>query len=280
MSTYNPLPNNPYTPKDALIVSGLEASSSVDFQKMLASFEWSIDNSGLMEIDPVTGFEHGDLDFYTVQVSDGAVDVCGQLDLATRDVFTVPTTSLNQTNPWHVKFFAGRGGDYLNDSYTLDYEFTIKDPAAIAAAGGGGTTIPTVDIWSNIEWTIKLDSSTDPAFTEFPEDGILVKRGDVLDFDKYSTDNELLEGEDYIFKVYAQRKPQLDAGFSSENLSGDVNATPPSFPFSIGVKQTQLYADFSLDAATAGTKSALLQYEVYNGGVLSLTNFSIGFTVV
>lgn len=278
MKNYNPLPNYPYATNQAFSISGLEANSQVDFHAMLASFDWSLDNTGLMEVDPQTGHLYGDLDYYRLTVSDGIKEVVGQIDLATRDTFQVASNLLDINKPWRIVFSASRGSTAYNTGYKLNYEVKVPYPAALTN-GQNNSTVPSVDVWSNIEWTIKLDSTTDAAF-KFPEEGILVKRGEAVDMNQYSTAGNLVNAADYFFKVYVQRKPELDAGLSSESISGAVIVTNPAFPFSVGVKPTELYGDLQLDSTAAGAQTATFSYQVSNGGVLNGTSFQLTFTVV
>jgi hypothetical protein len=273
------LPNNPYMPVDSLSISGLGAYPNLGFYEMLATFDYTLSNTGVMSVDPKTGFNYGDLTYYSVFVSDGTQEVGASLDLQTLSQFDVPTSTLNANTPWKVRFAGNRGADESDAGYSLEYEFFINSPSSLIASGAINTTTPPPSVWSNIELTLFLRATTDANFTLFPENGVVVKRGDDLDLNKYSTTQQLTNGASYIFQVKVKRKKGLDAGLNTEVVSGDFTVSTTGFPFAIGTLPKELYSDLTLDTSNNGSRTGSLGYQVTNGGVLTSTIFKLSFTV-
>ena len=267
------LVRNPYVnPSNVLKVKGF----GYEQYAYLASYAYTIAAGGATTtILPLTGNLGGDLRFYRVEVYDGFNRVAGKLDLAARTTaFVINTTTLDPTSAWTLFFYGSEVTDGVE--YNLDYKVELN--AGSAASGIIGSTVPTLSVWDNVSLKLELTSSSDAAYTLFPAAGLVVKRGETVDFSSFSTASELDNAATYLFKVYIKKigRGVLAASLPTRSTSKVFLAVTgtPSFPYAITKEYTELLSVLSLDATTAGTETDVLTLVLSNEGTTPSFSFT------
>ena len=156
------------------------------------------------------------------------------------------------------------------------YKWTVAQPKAAS-----GNTVPPVAKWDNVKYTIKLESSTDSNYSLFPDEGIVLSRGSVINLQDYSTIGSLTESEDYNFDLYASKvglNPSIALPIADPidliAITGVV-----TFPFALSSQEVKI-ASLVADTASAGTYTGTMASVLTNEGVTPSIEVTINTLVV
>ena len=271
----NYLTANPYAPLGMLT----NKFPQIDNCKFYASVQYAVNADGSQTtITPLTGNLGGDLKYYRVEVYDGQKFVAGTLDLSNRAAaFVVDTSTLINNSKWTFFFYGSEGGFVGDVGCDCEYKWEVCSPL-----NATGDTVPSADRWDNVKFLLKLVTSTDPAYTLFPVDGIELSRGAVINLQDYSTDSQLLDSEGYEYKLFAKKEaltpsiaiPTANTGETIATVSGNV-----TFPFALSTEYVDI-ADLVAETATAGTFSDTLTSVLTNEGVTPSITITVNTLVV
>jgi len=270
----NYLPANPYADLGMLINKFPQIGNC----KYYASVGYVVSATGaLTTITPLTGNLGGDLRYYRVEVYDGTKTVTGQLDLLNRSTdFTVDTSTLNANVQWTFAFYGSEGGLVGDVGCDVPYKWTVAQPKAAS-----GNTVPPVAKWDNVKYTIKLESSTDSNYSLFPDEGIVLSRGSVINLQDYSTIGSLTESEDYTFDLYASKvglNPSIALPVADPIDLIDITGVV-TFPFPLSNQEVKI-ASLVADTASAGTYTGTMASVLTNEGVTPSIEVTINTLVV
>lgn len=265
---------NPYAQGGAVI----NKFPQIDHCDYYASFGYVIDGTGATAtITPLTGNLSGDLRYYRVEIQDGTNVATGTLDLAARTTaFVVDTSVLNPNVSWDLYFYGEDGAQIGDVGCSLRYVHNVVTPK-----GATGNTIPTVAKWDNVQYTLKLESSTDSNYTLFPVDGIVLSRGAVINLHDYSTIGSLTESEDYNFDLYASKvglNPSIAIPVADPvdliAITGVV-----TFPYALSNEDVKI-ASLVAETTSAGTYTGSMASVLTNEGVTPSISITINTVVV
>lgn len=258
----NYLPANPYAAKGMLV----NKFPQLDGCAFYASIGWAVAADGLTAtITPLTGNLSGDLRYYRVEIGDGQNTVTAQLDLLNRTTnFVVNTSTLVSNIPWTFAFYGEDGTIVGEVGCGVGYTWLVSSPK-----GATGDTIPNVNSWDNVRYLLKLDASSDAAYTLFPSEGVELSRNSAINLQEYSTNGFIANGESYEFKLFAKKvglNPSIAIPVAPTAEVINAVAGNVTFPFPLSTDYVDI-ADLEIETATPGTFSEALSSVLTNEGV-------------
>ncbi len=258
-------------------VAKLKGIEKVDCCSYLATFSYVVAAGGATTtITPITGNESGDLNHYRVCVYDGVNRVCGSLDLANpTNPFVIDTSSLNPSAAWCLEFDGAVGQKVGDAPCGLCYPV---DLGAVGVAGVSGNTIPSN--WVNVSFLLKLTSTDDVNFTEFPVDGLEIADGETVDLTQFlSSGTTLANGSATIFTIEMKKltqSPSLDAAPTVP--TNDVFASfvdTVSFPYAVQQNFAEVTNTVTIATGVNGSFSEAITYTMVNEGIKPSVSFTL-----
>jgi len=269
------IPFNPHA-NDAIQVRGMRTNG-----RPARFAEFTYNNNSLantLTITPEAGnHQDGDLSLYRVDVhdEDGGY-VTGQLDYANPTApFAIDTSALDANTSWKVHFTGKWDDDYANDGIPVEHHHMIKNPRDSFTE----TSMVGVDRWNNIDYILKLASTTDTNFS-FPQDGVELYRDSKLNLDEYSSAGNLVDGETYTFTLEAGKhglNPTMAApGVISQGLTGTAIVT---YPFAPKRQYTPIHT-LTLVGPPSGAvvPNGIVAFAITNGGPIAVSRFNLSYT--
>lgn len=251
----------------------------VAYCQYYASFAYVIAAGGATTtITPLTGNLSADLNYYRVEVSDGTNTVANSLDLANPSAaFVINTSSLDAGAAWTLTFEGSEGGNVGDAGCSLCYNVAL---GAVAVAGASGDSIPAN--WENVEFLMKLTSTTDPNFTLFPVDGVEIADGESIDLTQYLSGGatQLTNAASIVFSLEIKKR-ELQPSVSASPTVNAGNAVfasyvdSVSYPYAIEKTFEELLNTVTIATGVAGQYSETMTVLVSNEGVVPSVSFTL-----
>lgn len=264
----NRLLTNPYAPKSGLVLK----VHKIDHCNYLASVSYVVAAGGATTtITPITGNLSPDLEYYRVEIADGAGNPCvaNSLDFANpANPFVIDTSSLDISTPWTLYFYGAEKSVAGDVPCELDYK---KDLGIIGSTGGSGDTIPAA--WENVTVRIRLTATDDPSYTLFPAEGVIVENGGTINFSDYTTDLSglLVNGGQYEYAVDIKKIGTSPIASNATPLTNSVYSaftnTVPT-PYTIGMDYAEFLNTLTIDTSVASTNTEVMTIPLTNEGVV------------
>jgi hypothetical protein len=264
-------PNNPFAcPSNAVKMHTVGPCCGV----LLAAFSYAVtDNGDTVTFTPLTGNTSADLKYYRWSVVDKNGEAVGvALDLNSPAAAVVANTAqLDKSGPFKVKFAACKQAGA--EEAAIMYEIYIDD----VTSNPSGTSTPSN--YENVSFVLKLTSTDDGDFTEFPADGLEIKAGDVVSLvDFLATDSQLNNAGSYVFSLEASKCWYEPTADEPTNPSGDVIASAvaePSYPIALSNAPVQIWGTITIATGVAGQFSEVVTVDLNGEDVQPSVSFTL-----